>query len=258
MRNKNKMRKILTLLTLFVLLFPVSRCFGQENAQPNYDDNSTLNPLFEKELEDAGIAKNALTHDMSNFHDGNFKLTDAIISAIMSDRILLNNPEIRENLKKNINNNKTLVFPWSNTGTVKLVKEDGNLLAELHQDSDDDTSLSQGVSFRGSNAAIRFYLETVNANPDDVLKVEMRYTAADSELKTITLDTYNLSNLSRQNNLTIDLSQKSRFVSALRELKGNAGKYQPIADVVFRLEGRKNKDKPTAIRLGNFNISYSN
>ena len=252
------MIKILTLLTLFVLLFPMNRCFGQENAQPDYDGNSTLNPLLEKELEDAGIAKDALTRDMSNFHDGNFKLTDALISAVMSDRLFFNNPEIRENLKNNINNNKTLIFPWSNTGTVKLVKEDGNLLAELYQDGDDDVSLSQGISFRGSNAVIRFYLETVNTNPDDALKVEMRYTGADSEPKTIVLGTYNLSNLSRQNNLTIDLSQKSRFISALRELKGSVGGYQPIVDVVFRLEGKKNKDKPTTIRLGNFNISYTN
>ncbi len=248
------MKKILILISIFPLLFAANICFAEIDSTST--NHSGWDSSLEDELNSIGINTSMLTGDMSNFRDGDFRLTDKIIRAIMSDKLLKNNLEARTNLQQEINKNATLVFPWSNSGLVKLVNENGKLWAELRQDNGENTSLSQGIIFKNSNASLKFDLEIIKVNSNDVLEILIDNLLTTADEPELVVASYKLSNLSGTNQFVVDLSRNRQFTAALAELKNKPKQDQPMVDVVFRLTGSKNKAEPTIIRLGNLQIAY--
>ncbi|MFA5271071.1 MAG: hypothetical protein WC412_01870 [Candidatus Omnitrophota bacterium] len=248
------MKKIITAVAIFVFSFTANYCFGE--IQPESNTDSGVDPVLERELNNIGISSTVFTRDTSDFRDGDFKLSEKIAKAIMSDNLFRSDPEIQKNLKQTISDNKTLLFPWSNTGIARLARDNDNLVAELYQVSNEDTSISQSITFKSANASIKFDLTPVKTNSDDKLEVLISTFDASGQPQEIILASYQLSDFSGNKHIEVDLYGNKKFAENLRELKNSAGGYESMVDVVFRLQGNKNKDNPTIIHLGNFKISY--
>ncbi|MDD5583822.1 MAG: hypothetical protein PHV55_02020 [Candidatus Omnitrophica bacterium] len=184
-------------------------------------------------------------------YDGDFTFLGKWRRALFAREIYTDMPEILKEWQALAQEAEELPFPWETMGSVRLVYQNGNALAELKNREDGETSLSQKIVFKNKDASLEFDLYVISEFLGDVLEVlvaepfAVNATASTSE---VLLASFKLVNRTSPTNLSVNFATNESFVDFLKK-----NPRRPIR-VVFRLKG--DAKKTTTIQLDNIVISY--